>query len=186
MNFVNATDSSDWPTVDVGYETFKISPKYSQNPDTVRDDIYEWDYDVDEFTVRYVNPRIMNLYGYHLEKYSSKTVKVSGHDAVHFYGYDRHDKKNNSCLCFSSGEEFYYINFRGNNMPPEIKEIVKSCSPSKYTHEEFYKILDEEYQNYKIVNAIESQRFDYTSNPKGFSYTSFGPDGIEFGSARYY
>ena len=92
----------------------------------------------------------MDLYGYFLEKNQVKKVEVAGHDAVHFTSYDRHDEKNNSKLWFSAGEEFYYIAWRGNNITPTIEEVVKSVSPSKYSHDEFFDILNEEYQNYKI------------------------------------
>ena len=148
--------------------------------------MYSWDEDIDVFTIRHVTPNIMELYGYHMKKYPSKKVKVSGHDAVHFKYYDHHDECNNSILWFSSGEEFYYINFRGANITPTIKEIVKSSSKSDYSHDEFYSILNEEYQNYKIVNAIESQGNDYPSNSKGFTYTSFGSNGFSVGNAHYY
>ena len=111
-----------------------------------------------------------------------KKVKVAGHDAVHFTTYDRHDEKNNSKLWFSSGEEFYYIAWRGNKITPAIKEIVKSSSDSKFSHKEFYDILNDEYKNYKIVNSIESQVYDYPTKDKGHhSFVSFGSNGINFG-----
>lgn len=177
----SAIDSSNWTTAKVGYEEFKIPPKY-ENPYKSDFHMYEYDYDIDVFTIRYVNPAIMDLYGYFLEHNTAKKVKVSGHDAIHFTSYDRHDGTNNSKLWFSAGEEFYYITWIGHNITPTIKEIVKSASDSNYTHEEFYDILNEEYQNYKLVNAIESQRFDYPSSDKGHhSFVSFGSNGVNFG-----
>ena len=96
--------------------------------------------------------------------------------------YDRHDGINNSKLWFSAGEEFYYITWRGSEITPVIEEIVKSASPSKYNHTEFYSILNNEYENYKIVNSIESQRFDYPSSDSGsHGFVSFGSNGINFG-----
>lgn len=177
----SAVDSSNWTTADVGYETFKIPPKY-ENPYQSDFNMYEFDEDIDVFTIRYVNPNIMSLYGYYIEKYSEKKVNVSGHDAVHFTYYDRHDGTNNSILWFSSGEEFYYITWRGHSITPDIKEIVKSSSKSKYSHEEFYDILNDEYHNYRIVNAIESQRYDSSSRDSGsHSFVSFGSNGVNFG-----
>ena len=165
-NTASAIDSSDWNETTVGYETFKIPPKYSEN----------------EFTIRYVNPRIMDLYGYFLEKNEAKKVKVAGHDAVHFTEYDRHDGKNNSKLWFSAGEEFYYIAWRGENITPTIKEVVKSASKSKYSHDEFYSILNDEYQNYKLINSIESQRYDFPTSDSGHhSFVSVGSNGVNFG-----
>jgi hypothetical protein len=144
--------------------------------------MYEFDEDIDVFTIRYVNPAIMDLYGYFIEHSQAKKVKVEGHDAVHFTTYDRHDEKNNSKLWFSSGEEFYYIAWRGNKITPTIKEIVKSSSDSKFSHKEFYDILNDEYKNYKIVNSIESQVYDYPTKDKGHhSFVSFGSNGINFG-----
>lgn len=186
LNCAGAADSSDWPTVKVGDETFKIPPEYAENPDTVTAEMYEWDYDIDEFTIRHATPSIMELYGYYMEKYPSKKVNVSGHDAVHFHYYDRHDEKNNSVLWFSSGEEFYFIYFRGDTITPTVKEVVKSCSESEYSHDEFYSILNEEYKNYKIVNAIESIKVDYPIQSKGFTYGSFGSNGFSVGVGRYY
>ena len=178
---VSAIDSSNWTKATVGYEEFKIPPQY-ENPYQRDFHMYEFDEDIDEFTIRYVNPAIMDLYGYFLEKNQVKKVEVAGHDAVHFTSYDRHDEKNNSKLWFSAGEEFYYIAWRGNNITPTIEEIVKSVSPSKYSHDEFYDILNEEYQNYKIVDAIESQRYDYPTTDSGsHSFVSFGSNGINFG-----
>ncbi|WP_458453075.1 hypothetical protein [Methanobrevibacter sp.] len=181
INAANALDSSDWSTVSVGYEEFKIPPKY-ENPYSSDFDMYEYDEDIDEFTIRYVNPRIMNLYGHFLESNQAKKVKVAGRDAVHFTKYDRHDERNNSKLWFSAGEEFYYIAWRGAKITPTIKEIVKSSSKSKYTHDEFYDILNEEYRNYQIVNAIESQRYDYPTGDKSHhTFVSFGSNGVNFG-----
>ncbi len=177
----SAIDSSNWTTAKVGYEEFKIPPKY-ENPYQSDFNMYEFDYDIDEFTIRYVNPRIMSLYGYFLERNTPQKVEVAGHDAIHFTSYDRYDQRDNSKLWFSAGEEFYYIAWRGTNITPTIEEVVKSASPSNFTHEEFYDILNEEYQNYKIVNAIESQRFDYPSSDSGHhSFVSFGSNGVNFG-----
>ncbi len=181
MTAASAMDSTNWSTANVGYENFKIPPKY-ENPYESDFDMYEYDEDIDEFTIRYVNPRIMDLYGYFLESNQAKKVKVAGHDAVHFTCYDRHDGKNNSKLWFSAGEEFYYIAWRGVKITSTIKEVVKSASDSKYSHDEFYDILNDEYQNYKVVHAIESQRNDYpTSDSKHHSFVSVGSNGINFG-----
>ena len=181
MTAVSAIDSSDWTTANVGYENFKIPPKY-ENPYESDFDMYEFDEDIDVFTIRYVNPRIMDLYGYFLESNQAKKVEVAGHDAVHFTAYDRHDEKNNSKLWFSAGEEFYYIAWRGEKIIPTIKEVVKSASDSKYSHDEFYDILNDEYQNYKLVHAIESQRNDYPSSDSGHhSFVSVGSNGVNFG-----
>ena len=177
----SAIDSSNWTTAKVGYEEFKIPPEY-ENPYKSDFHMYEFDEDIDEFTIRYVNPRIMSLYGYFLERNTPQKVEVAGHDAIHFTNYDRYDQRNNSKLWFSAGEEFYYIAWRGTNITPTIEEVVKSASDSNFTHEEFYDILNEEYQNYKIVNAIESQRFDYPSSDSGHhSFVSFGSNGVNFG-----
>ena len=177
----SAIDSSNWTTAKVGYEEFKIPPEY-ENPYKSDFHMYEFDEDIDEFTIRYVNPRIMSLYGYFLDRNTPLKVEVAGHDAIHFTSYDRYDKMNNSKLWFSAGEEFYYIAWRGTNITPTIEEVVKSASPSNFTHEEFYDILNEEYQNYKIVNAIESQRVDYPSSDSGHhSFVSFGSNGVNFG-----
>ena len=181
MNCVGAINSSNWTKATVGYEEFSIPPQY-ENPYSSDFNMYEFDEDIDVFTIRFVNPNIMSLYGYFIEKYPEKKVKVAGHDAVHFTYYDRHDETNNSILWFSSGEEFYYINWIGNNITPTIKEVVKSCSKSKYSHDEFYSILNDEYQNYKIVDAIESQRYDYPTTDGGsHSFVSIGTNGIGFG-----
>ena len=179
---VSAIDSSNWTTATVGYEEFKIPPQY-ENPYQSDFHMYEFDEDIDVFTIRYVNPAIMDLYGYFTEHNQAKKVKVAGHDAVHFTTYDRHDEKNNSKLWFSSGEEFYYIAWQGNRITPTIKEIVKSSSDSKFTHKEFYDLLNDEYKNYKIVNSIESQVYDYPTKDKGHhSFVSFGSNGINFGA----
>lgn len=178
---VSAIDSSNWTNATVGYENFKIPPKY-ENPYKSDFHMYEFDEDIDVFTIRYVNPAIMDLYGYFIERNQVKKVEVAGHDAVHFTSYDRNDEANNSKLWFSAGEEFYYITWRGNNITPTIKEIVKSASDSKYSHDEFYDILNEEYQNYKIVNAIESQRSEYPTTKSGpHSFVSLGSGGVNFG-----
>lgn len=181
INAVSAIDSSNWTTATVGYEDFKIPPQY-QNPYDNDFNMYEFDEDIDVFTIRYVNPRIMDLYGYFMENNQMKKVKIAGHDAVHFTSYDRHDETNNSKLWFSAGEEFYYIAWRGEEITPTIKEIVKSVSKSKYSHDEFYDVLNDEYQNYKVVHAIESQRNDYPRESSGHhSFVSVGSNGVNFG-----
>lgn len=178
----SAIDSSNWTNATVGYETFKIPPQY-ENPYKSDFNMYEFDEDIDVFTIRFVNPNIMSLYGYFLEQNSHiKKVNVSGHDAVHFMNFDRHSEKNNSKLWFSAGEEFYYITWNGEKITPEIEEVVKSASDSKYSHEEFYNILSDEFNNYKIVDAIESQRYDsYRADDGPHSFVSFGSGGINFG-----
>ncbi|WP_406536840.1 hypothetical protein [Methanobrevibacter sp.] len=180
MNAVSAIDSSNWTTAEVGYETFKIPPKY-ENPDTSNFDIYEYDEDIDVFTIRFVNPNLMSLYGYYIEKYPEKKVTVAGHDAVHFTYHDRRDDTDNSILWFSAGEEFYYINWIGHNITPTIKEVVKSASDSDYSHKEFYQILKEEYQNYQLVEAMESQRYDYPSDDSSHTFVSVGTNGFGVG-----
>ena len=51
-----------------------------------------------------------------------------------------------------------------------------------FTHDEFYDILNDEYQNYKITHAIESQRYDYPTSDKGHhSFVSVGSNGVNFG-----
>ena len=68
INAASAMDTSNWTTATVGYEEFKIPPQY-ENPYSSDFHMYEYDEDIDEFTIRYVNPNIMSLYGYFLEKY---------------------------------------------------------------------------------------------------------------------
>lgn len=182
MTAVGAMDSSNWTSATVGFEEFKIPPQY-ENPYSSDFNMYEFGEDIDEFTIRYVNPRIMDLYGYFIEHYSHiEKVNVAGHDAVHFISYDRSDDANNSKLWFSAGDEFYYIAWRGSNITPTIEEVVRSASDSSYNRTEFYSILNDEYQNYKITSAIESQRYDYPSSDSGsHSFVSFGSGGINFG-----
>ncbi|MEE1335074.1 hypothetical protein [Methanobrevibacter sp.] len=181
MGAASAIDSSNWTTANVGYDEFKIPPKY-ENPYKSDFHMYEYDEDIDVFTIRYVNPAIMDLYGYFIEHNQAKKVNVEGHDAIHFTTYDRHDEANNSKLWFSAGEEFYYIAWRGNEITPTIKEVVKSASDSNFTHKEFYDLLNDEYQNYKVVNSIESQRYDYPRSDSGHhSFVSIGSNGVNFG-----
>lgn len=181
MSTASAIDSANWTTATVGYENFKIPPEY-EHPYQSDFHMYEYDEDIDVFTIRYVNPAIMELYGYFIEHNQAKKVEVEGHDAIHFTTYDRHDEANNSKLWFSAGEEFYYIAWRGNDITPTIREVVKSASDSNFTHKEFYDTLNDEYQNYQVVNAIESQRYDYpTSDSKHHSFVSIGSNGVNFG-----
>ena len=181
MGAVSAIDSSNWTAATVGYEEFKIPPEY-KNPYKSDFHMYEFDEDIDVFTVRYVNPAIIDLYGYFIEHCQAKKVKVAGHDAVHFTEYDRHDDANNSKLWFSAGEEFYYITWRGTKITPTIKEVVKSASDSKFTHKEFYDILNDEYKNYKLIKSMESRGYDYPTRDSGHhSFVSVGSNGVNFG-----
>lgn len=184
VNVASAIDSSNWTTADVGGETFKIPPQYANNPYKSDDNIYWLNEDnIYAFCVRLINPNLMSLYGYDIEhSYYYKNVNVAGHDAVHFKSHDRFNKMDYSTLWFCAGNQFYYIQWEGENITPEIKEIVKSSSKSNYTQKEFKEILNDEYQNYKIVNSIESQRYDYPTQSKGFY--SYGPGGWSFG--RFY
>lgn len=185
INAANAVDSSNWTKVNVGYEEFKIPPEY-ENPYSSDFNMYEFDEDIDVFTVRYVNPRIMSLYGYFLEHNSYvKKVNVAGHDAVHFITYDRHDEKNNSKLWFSAGDEFYYIAWRGSEITPTIKEVVKSANKSNFNKNEFYSLLNDEYKTYRIISSAESQRYDVPQKDSGtHSFVSFGSNGFNFGIMR--
>ena len=181
INAASAADSSNWTEANVGYETFKIPPQY-ENPYQSDFNMYEFDENIDVFTIRYVNPAIMDLYGYFLEKGQSKKVEVAGHDAVFFSGYDRSSEMNTSKLWFSAGDEFYYIAWNSSEITPTIEEVVKSASPSNYTTSEFYSILNDEYSTYRITDAIESQRNDYPARDKSsHSFVSFGSGGVNFG-----
>ena len=181
INASNAIDSSNWTTAKVGYEEFKIPPQY-ENPYESSFDMYEYGEDIDEFTIRYVNPRIMSLFGYFIDNNHFENVNVSGRDAIHFTSFDRYDKQNNSKLWFSSGEDFYYITWRGSEITPEIEEIVKSSSPSKYSHDEFYSILNEEYNNYKLEKSIESPNYYPSSKERNsHSFISIGNRGFGYG-----
>lgn len=51
MNAVSAIDPSNWTTSTVGYEEFKIPPKY-ENPYSSDFNMYEYSEDIDEFTIR--------------------------------------------------------------------------------------------------------------------------------------
>lgn len=178
---VSAIDSSNWTNATVGYETFKIPPQY-ENPYKSDFNMYEFDEDIGVFTIRFVNPNLMSLYGYFLEHNSqAKKVKVGGHDAVHFMSYDRHSEKNNSKLWFSAGEEFYYITWNGEKITPEIEEVVKSSSDSEFSHKEFYSILNDELDTYRIVSAVESPRYDYPSDSGHHSFFSVGTNGFSVG-----
>ena len=64
MGCACAIDSSNWTTAEVGYETFKIPPQY-ENPYSSDFNMYEYDFDIDLFTIRYINPRIMDLGAVH-------------------------------------------------------------------------------------------------------------------------
>ena len=180
MGAVSAIDSSNWSTADVGYETFKIPPKY-ENPYNNDSDIYAFDEDIDTFTIRYVNPNMMTLYGYFIENYHEKKVTVEGHDAVHFTYFDNADETNNSILWFSADEEFYYINWIGHKITPTIKEVVKSASKSDYSHKEFYAILKEEYENRKLLEAIESRESGFPSDDSSHTFVSVGTNGVGVG-----
>ena len=181
INAANAADSSNWTTAKVGYEEFKIPPQY-ENPYKHDFHMYEYGEDIDEFTIRYVNPRIMSLLGYFIDNNHFEKVNVSGRDAVHFTSFDRYDQQFNSKLWFSSGEDFYYITWRGKEITPDIEEIVKSSSPSKYSHEEFYSILNDEYDNYKFQKSIESQNYYPSGNDRNpQSFVTIGNRGFSYG-----
>ncbi|WP_407424369.1 hypothetical protein [Methanobrevibacter sp.] len=182
MSAVNAIDTSNWTNASVGYEEFKIPPEY-KNPYSSDFHMYEYDYDINVFTVRYVNPAIMSLYGYFMEHNKIvKKVEVAGHDAVFFSGYDMSSQMNTSKLWFSAGDEFYYIAWNGSEITPTIEEVVKSASPSNYNTSEFYSLLNDEYSIYKITDAIESQRYDSPAGDKGsHSFVSVGTNGVNFG-----
>ena len=107
INAVNALDSSNWTEAIVGYEEFKIPPEY-KNPYSSDFNMYEFDEDIDVFTIRYVNPRIMDLYGYFLEHNSQiKKVNVEGHDAIHFMTYDRKVLKFDADVLKAAHEKLY-------------------------------------------------------------------------------
>ena len=75
INTASAMDSSNWSEATVGYEKFSIPPEY-ENPYQSDFNMYEFDEDIDEFTIRYVNPNIMDLYGYFIEHNSMKKVNL--------------------------------------------------------------------------------------------------------------
>lgn len=181
INAASAVDSSNWTSATVGYQEFVIPPEY-ENPHQSDFNMYEYGEDIDEFTIRYVNPRIMSLYGYFIETSNYKKVNVAGHDAVHFTSHDRFDDADNSKLWFSAGDDFYYIAWRGTEITPEIEEIVENTNASNYSHDEFYSTLDREYKDYQLIKSVESQSPSYpTSNNRPHSFVSFGNGGVNFG-----
>ena len=51
INAASAADSSNWTEANVGYETFKIPPQY-ENPYQSDFNMYEFDENIDVFTIR--------------------------------------------------------------------------------------------------------------------------------------
>ena len=101
MSAARAVDSSNWNTTTVGYETFKIPPQYN-NPYISDFDMYEFDENIDVFTLRYVNPNLMSLYGYFISQYHAKRsmyqdmMQFTSHtmtdmtgQTIQFYGFQQ-------------------------------------------------------------------------------------------------
>ena len=64
------------------------------------------------------------------------------------------------------------------------KEIeINGCIeiPPEMSSDEFYDILDEEYKQYELINAIESQRTDYPRDDSSHTFVSVGTNGFGIG-----
>jgi len=90
VNTVNAIDTSNWSEVTVGYENFSIPPNYS-NPYQSNFNMYQYGEDIDEFTIRFVYPNIMDLYGYFIQQ-NSFCKKLKYQDMMQYISSDMTDR----------------------------------------------------------------------------------------------
>ena len=122
-------------------------------------------------------------------------TKISGHNV--FFIYDDYkspfsksgDSLNKSNVFFSTGNKIFEISYRGDEITPVIKEIIKSSPKSKMSEESFLNKLDnaqkayvdEDFQKNLELDLEEFYR-DYNDEHDWAHFSYWDRNGYHFGS----
>lgn len=149
---VGCVYAQDNMTVEINGVSFEIPEKYQDGR------TYKNGYSSDTFHIICVDddlPRQIGLWA--REKDYEKNLTISNHPTRHYYQYNPQDKDNYSHVYFASGNSIYEISWEGNNITPDIEKLIKNTPPSKIDEYEFYSILDESINTYKIIKKQQDE-----------------------------
>ena len=140
ISTVAAVDSSNWGTVTVRGETFKIPPELEGGK------YLSCSYNKGSYSIIGLDSSMLySHYGFIIKKAkNTEDLTIKGHPAQHItygQGYSR--------VYFAVGDSIYAINWKGTNITPEIEGIIGSSTPSSISSGSFYNILAQANADYK-------------------------------------
>ena len=163
VSFIAAEDSSDWKTVSISGNDFKIPPKYSNG------ELSDYKYQIDNwnnFAILCVDTFLESNYGYVASLGNGEKMTINGHPAIYFCSYNSYEKTDLSRVYFASGNSIYCISYQGSNLTSDIREIVSTSNPSSISGDEFYSRLDKAVEEHEIKERIDQN----THYPTYYSY----------------
>ena len=124
---------------------FEIPSKY-QGGKTINDK-YKLD---DIFSIRCIDGNIPKSIGlWACEMDHSKNLTISDHPVRHYCQYNSYIKNNQSHAYFASGDSIYEIVWIGNEITPDINNMIKNAPKSNIDINTFNKLLDKSIETYK-------------------------------------
>ena len=161
-------------TVEINGVNFEIPEKYQNGH------AYKNGYTSDMFHITCIDDNIAKSIGlWASEKDFEENLTISNHPARHYYQYNSYEKDNYSHIYFSSGNSIYEISWIGNNITPDIEELIKNTPPSKISEDEFHSILDESIRTYKILKKQQDNldgEYNYLEEKYHESLSAENPD----------
>lgn len=162
-------NSSSWTSQKVGNVNFKIPPKYEnghiENPD------YFVITNIFVFAIRYIDSYSFLKSSYGDDVSSSDTVYVENqfiadHAASVIYQEKNIDRKeyNVTYVYFPVKDEIYCISYSGDNLTPEVEEMIKNTPRQNISNEDFYgRLLSAKNDYIKESNDYNNNYNDYYS-----------------------
>lgn len=148
-------DSSNWKEITINSIDFKIPPKYEGGSLYGENNNYT-DYileSVFNFSIASLTTEseLKDIYGYEstIDELNDLELKrIAGHDLVILHSYRSVCEHDVVYLFYAIEDEIYAISYNGNNITPEIKEIIKNTPKSTMSKETLYKKLDKVQESY--------------------------------------
>lgn len=156
VSFISADDSSDWKTVSISGNDFKIPPEYDNG------ELSDYKYQINNwntFAILCVDTFLESNYGYVASLSQGEKMTINGHPAIYFCSYNSYEKTDLSRIYFASGNSIYCISYQGSNLTSDIKEIVSSSNPSSISDSEFYSTLDDALKEHEIKENMDQNTY---------------------------
>lgn len=166
VSVIAAEDSSDWKTVTIAGNDFKVPLEYSDGE--LSDNKYQIE-NWNNFAILCVDKYLESNYGFVASTADhSEKMTINGHPAIYFCGYNNYEETNLSRVYFASGNSIYCISYKGSNLSSNVSEIVSSSNPSLMSADDFYSKLDDALEEHEIKEMIDLN----TPDNRYYSYDS--------------
>lgn len=145
--------------VQINDVTFEIPSKY-------QGETINGKYSLDDiFSIRCIDGNIPKSIGlWACEMNYSKNLIISDHQIRHYCQYNSYVNDNQSHAYFASGDSIYEIIWIGNEITPDINDMIKNAPKSNINRDTFKNILDksiETYQKERIEQLNKYGEYNY-------------------------